>query len=65
MKHLLKSFIFVALLSFAGFALADAAAVTPTINKGDTAWMIVATVLVSYFDGYPRISFILWRYGSR
>jgi Amt family ammonium transporter len=46
MKHLLKSFIFVALLSFAGFALADAAAVTPTINKGDTAWMIVATVLV-------------------
>jgi len=45
MKHLLKSFIFVALLSFAGFALADAAAVTPTINKGDTAWMIVAKVL--------------------
>ncbi len=24
----------------------DAAAVTPTVNKGDTAWMIVATVLV-------------------
>ena len=47
MKHLLNSFIFVALLSFAGFALADpAAVVAPSINKGDTAWMIVATVLV-------------------
>ncbi len=51
MKHLLKSFIAVALLGFAGFALAEpvvaaAAAVTPTINKGDTAWVIMATVLV-------------------
>ncbi|WP_262963674.1 ammonium transporter [Methylobacter psychrophilus] len=51
MKHLLKSFIAVALLGFAGFAFAEpvvsaAAAVTPTINKGDTAWMIMATVLV-------------------
>ena len=44
MKYLFKSFLFVALLGFAGFALADA--VTPTVNKGDTAWMIVATVLV-------------------
>jgi Amt family ammonium transporter len=48
MKHLLNSFIWVALLGFAGLALAEPAveAVTPTINKGDTAWMIVATVLV-------------------
>jgi ammonium transporter, Amt family len=44
MKYLFKSSLFVALLGFAGFALADA--VTPTVNKGDTAWMIVATVLV-------------------
>ncbi len=44
MKYLLKSSIFVALLGFAGFAFADTAAMT--INKGDTAWMIVATVLV-------------------
>ncbi len=43
MKYLLKSSIFVALLGFAGFAFADAAM---TVNKGDTAWMIVATVLV-------------------
>ena len=47
MKQLLNSVIFVALVSFAGFALADpAAVVAPSINKGDTAWMIVATVLV-------------------
>jgi Amt family ammonium transporter len=48
MKHLLNSFILVALLGFAGLALAEPAveAVTPSINKGDTAWMIVATVLV-------------------
>ncbi len=43
MKYLLKSSIFVALMGFAGFAFADAAM---TVNKGDTAWMIVATVLV-------------------
>ncbi|MCX7108326.1 MAG: ammonium transporter [Methylococcales bacterium] len=48
MKHLLNSFIWVALLGFAGLALSEPVveAVTPTINKGDTAWMIVATVLV-------------------
>lgn len=46
MKQLLSSFVFVALLSFAGFALADGEVVAPTINKGDMAWMIVATVLV-------------------
>jgi Amt family ammonium transporter len=50
MKHLLNSFMLVALLGFAGFAIADpetaVAAVTPTVNKGDTAWVIMATVLV-------------------
>ena len=52
MKHFLKGFMLLALLGFAGVALADdpvaavAAAVTPTVDKGDTAWMIVATVLV-------------------
>ncbi|MEI6268635.1 MAG: ammonium transporter [Methylococcaceae bacterium] len=50
MKHLLNSFMLVALLGFAGFAYADpeaaVAAVTPTVNKGDTAWVIMATVLV-------------------
>jgi Amt family ammonium transporter len=35
------------LSGYAHLALAEeAAAVTPTVNKGDTAWMIVATVLV-------------------
>ncbi len=50
MKHLLNSFMLVALLGFAGFAVADpdaaVAVVTPTVNKGDTAWVIMATVLV-------------------
>lgn len=46
MKYLFKSFLFVALLGFAGFALAEGEVVTPVINKGDMAWMIVATVLV-------------------
>jgi len=50
MKHLLNIFILIALLSFAGFTFAEpvatAAAVTPTAEKGDTAWMIMATVLV-------------------
>jgi ammonium transporter, Amt family len=36
------------LIGFSGVVGAEevAAAVTPTVNKGDTAWMIVATVLV-------------------
>ena len=52
MKHFLKGFMLLALLGFAGVSLADepvaaaVAAVTPTVDKGDTAWMIVATVLV-------------------
>ena len=54
MKYLLKSSIFVALLGFAGFAFADTAAMT--INKGDTAWMIVATVLVILMVNYLAIN---------
>jgi Amt family ammonium transporter len=44
MKYLLKGFILFISLSFSGFAFAEA--VIPSVNKGDTAWMIVATVLV-------------------
>jgi Ammonia permease len=48
MKQLLTIFILFALLGFSGFSFADTAAVPtpPAANKGDTAWMIVATVLV-------------------
>ena len=52
MKHFLKFFILIALSSFAGLTFADdpaaaaAAVVTPVAQKGDTAWMIMATILV-------------------
>ena len=62
MKHLLSTFILFSLLGFAGFSSAESAVETTTLaspaaaavdlatmpaaNKGDTAWMIVATVLV-------------------
>ncbi len=52
MKHFLKIFILIALSSFAGLTFADdpaaaaAAVVTPVAQKGDTAWMIMATILV-------------------
>ncbi len=50
MIKILKSLALLALLGYAGFVsaeeLAAAPAPTPTANKGDTAWMIVATVLV-------------------
>ncbi|NOS88124.1 MAG: ammonium transporter [Methylococcaceae bacterium] len=58
MKHLLKHCSSMALLAYSGLTLAEdpaapaapvaavAAAVTQTVDKGDTAWMIVATVLV-------------------
>ena len=48
MKHFLKGFMLIALLGFAGITFADdpAAVVTPVAQKGDTAWMIMATVLV-------------------
>jgi len=56
MKHFLSTFMLLALLSFAGFSFAEpaveaaaqvaAAVAAPAANKGDTAWMIVATVLV-------------------
>jgi Amt family ammonium transporter len=45
MKQSIKILALLALSGFAGLAFADPA-ITPTINKGDTAWMIVATVLV-------------------
>jgi len=44
MKYLLKGFILIVSLSFSGVTFAEA--VIPSVNKGDTAWMIVATVLV-------------------
>ena len=50
MKHFLNIFILIASLGFAGLTFAEptatAALVTPTVEKGDTAWMIMATVLV-------------------
>ncbi|TAN69797.1 MAG: ammonium transporter [Methylobacter sp.] len=47
MKQLLTTFILFALLGFSGFSFADAAVPAPPVaDKGDTAWMIMATVLV-------------------
>lgn len=49
MKRLLSISALLALAMFSGMCSADdavAAAVTPTVNKGDTAWVIVATLLV-------------------
>lgn len=76
MKHVLTTFIFFSLLSFAGFSAAETvsasvevktladpvqavvaeispaaaapgpAAIPPTVDKGDTAWMMISTVLV-------------------
>ncbi len=47
MKQLLTAFVLFALLGYAGFSIAETAVpVPPAANKGDTAWMIVATVLV-------------------
>jgi ammonium transporter, Amt family len=47
MKSLQKIGFALMLLGFSGYLLAEeAAAVAPVPNKGDTAWMIVATVLV-------------------
>lgn len=47
MKHLLTTFTLLTLLGYAGLSLADTAVpVPPAANKGDTAWMIMATVLV-------------------
>jgi len=45
-------------------ATAPAAIATPAANKGDTAWMIVATVLV-ILNGHTRIGIVLWRHGAR
>jgi len=48
MNYFLKIFTLIALSSFAGLALADevVAVVAPVAQKGDTAWMIMATILV-------------------
>jgi Amt family ammonium transporter len=47
MKQILTTFILLVLLGHAGFSFAETAVpVPPAANKGDTAWMIVATVLV-------------------
>lgn len=45
MKRLLSSSVLLVLFGFTELALAQDAA-APTVNKGDTAWMIVATILV-------------------
>ena len=44
MKQLLTTFTLLALLGFSGLSFAET--VVPAANKGDTAWMIMATVLV-------------------
>ncbi len=57
MKYLSRIFITAVLLATAGFAgaeptdaiteaVTEAATVAPTVNKGDTAWMMVSTLLV-------------------
>ena len=45
MKRLLLSSVLLVLFGFTEFAFAQEAA-APTVNKGDTAWMIVSTILV-------------------
>ena len=48
MNYFLKMFILIAISSFAGLTFADnaVAVVVPVAEKGDTAWMIMATILV-------------------
>ncbi|MGZ4956461.1 MAG: ammonium transporter, partial [Methylobacter sp.] len=47
MKQLLITFLLFALFGYGEFSFAETAvSVPPAANKGDTAWMIVATVLV-------------------
>ena len=45
-------------------AAAPALAQEPTVNKGDTAWMLTATVLGSA-DDHSRPRPVLWRAGAR
>lgn len=45
MKRILSGVALLALLGFSGLVMAEDA-VAPSVNKGDTAWMIVATLLV-------------------
>ena len=44
MRHLSKALIALGLLSFSSLSLAD----TPTLNSGDTAWMLTSTALVLF-----------------
>ncbi|RIZ71156.1 MAG: ammonia channel protein, partial [Methylococcales bacterium] len=48
MNYILKIFTLIALSSFAGLTFANdtVAVVAPVAQKGDTAWMIMATILV-------------------
>ncbi len=43
MKKMINTLMLLALLGFAGTAIADAA---PVANKGDTAWVMISTILV-------------------
>ncbi|MGZ5052697.1 MAG: ammonium transporter [Methylobacter sp.] len=47
MKRLLTTLVLLALAGYAGLSFAETATVPPAANKGDTAWLIVATVLVT------------------
>ncbi|WP_227519989.1 ammonium transporter [Mangrovitalea sediminis] len=44
MRHMSKALIALGLLSFSSLSLAD----TPTLNSGDTAWMLTSTALVLF-----------------
>ena len=48
MNYILKIFTLIAISSFAGLTFADdaVAVVAPVAQKGDTAWMMMATILV-------------------
>jgi Amt family ammonium transporter len=46
-------------------AAAAAAAPAPVPNKGDTAWMITATLLVVIFMATARSGPVLWRHGPQ
>ena len=48
MNYILKFFTLIAISSFAGLTFADdaVAVVAPVAQKGDTAWMMIATILV-------------------
>lgn len=45
MKQLLMSLALFTLIGYSGLSMAEEV-VTPTVDKGDTAWMLVSTLLV-------------------